>query len=393
MKKCCPICKSESIEVLFESHVPVLQNRVYEIKNEAINCHQGIINLAHCNDCNFSFNASFDESKIVYDEEYDNAVPSKLFADYYQSIGEYLYKKYNLENGVVYDIGCGKGTFLKMLCSLYPNIKGVGIDPSYEGDLNPMENLTFIREFFKHEQVTDAPNLILSRHVFEHIEFPKDFLEIIREPIINYPNVPVFIEVPDFNWIVENKTFWDLCYEHCNYFSEKSLAEVFNHSWAQLTKITKSFNDQYLWVEGIFNPTNEIKALYHPFEIKSKGIYEFIDSIQLAKQKVLQLILDYKSKDYQTVVWGMATKGVIFTNNMDANATLIDFCIDINQEKQQKYSPISGHLIQSPTVLSTLKEQKVVIIVMNPNYVAEIKQAVHEYIQEAIFMDAHGTII
>jgi hypothetical protein len=148
-----------------------------------------------------------------------------------------------------------------------------------------------------------------------------------------------------------------------------------------------------LWVEGIFNPTNEIKALYHPFEIKSKGIYEFIDSIQLAKQKVLQLILDYKSKDYQTVVWGMATKGVIFTNNMDANATLIDFCIDINQEKQQKYSPISGHLIQSPTVLSTLKEQKVVIIVMNPNYVTEIKQAVHEYIQEAIFMDAHGTII
>jgi hypothetical protein len=78
---------------------------------------------------------------------------------------------------------------------------------------------------------------------------------------------------------------------------------------------------------------------------------------------------------------------------MDANATLIDFCIDINQEKQQKYSPISGHLIQSPNVLSTLKEQKVVIIVMNPNYVTEIKQAVHEYIQEAIFMDAHGTII
>jgi SAM-dependent methyltransferase len=306
--------------------------------------------LAHCNNCNFSFNASFDEAKIVYDEEYDNAVPSKLFADYYLSIGEYLYKKYNLENGIVYDIGCGKGTFLKMLCSLYPNIKGIGIDPSYEGDLNPMENLTFIRDFFKHEHVTDAPNLILSRHVFEHIEFPKDFLEIIREPIVNYPNVPVFIEVPDFNWIVENKTFWDLCYEHCNYFSEKSLSEVFNNSWSQLTKITKSFNDQYLWVEGIFNPTNEVKALYHPFEINNKGIYEFIDSIQFAKQKVLQLILDYKSNDYKTVVWGMATKGVIFTNNIDADATLIDFCIDINQEKQQKFSPISGHQIQSPDV-------------------------------------------
>jgi hypothetical protein len=30
---------------------------------------------------------------------------------------------------------------------------------------------------------------------------------------------------------------------------------------------------------------------------------------------------------------------------------------------------------------------------MNPNYVDEIKEAVNAYSKEAVFMDAHGTII
>lgn len=72
---------------------------------------------------------------------------------------------------------------MNLLCSLFPSIKGVGIDPSYEGDLKPLHNLTFIQDFFRAEQVIDAPNLIISRHVFEHIEFPKEFLQIIQEPI------------------------------------------------------------------------------------------------------------------------------------------------------------------------------------------------------------------
>lgn len=390
MKNDCPNCKCTELTHLYNCIVPTLQNKVYDSQNKAFNCTQGTIDLALCPNCNLTFNSSFDEKKIIYDEDYDNAVPSDIFSNYYATICKYLYQNYHLENGIVYDVGCGKGTFLKMLCEMYPNIEGVGIDPSYEGNLNPMSNLFFIRDFFKHEHVPKRPSLILSRHVFEHIEFSKDFLKIINEPIRTYDDVPVFIEVPDFQWIVENKTFWDLCYEHCNYFSERSLKEVFHNTWSKLTKISKAFNNQYLWVEGILNPEKKDISNYFPHKIETHDIQIFIDSIDETKRGIRERIVYYKNDNFGIVVWGMATKGVIFTNIIDNENTLIEYCIDINEEKQDKYSPISGHLISNPKILETISYTKIVIIIMNSNYVDEIKAFATKYSCQIIFIDAHG---
>ncbi len=268
--------------------------------------------------------------------------------------------------------------------------KGVGIDPSYEGDLKPLHNLTFIQDFFRAEQVIDAPNLIISRHVFEHIEFPKEFLQIIQEPIKKFRDVPVFIEVPDFGWIVKNKTFWDLCYEHCNYFSEKSLEAVFDNEWSVLNKITKSFGGQYLWVEGIFNSSkNEISRANNE-TIDCNAIKEFIESIKNSQDSIKRVLQNYKNQKYKIIVWGMATKGVIFSNTIDKNRKNIDYCIDINKEKQNKFSPISAHKIVSPDILETLEKTECLVVVMNINYINEIKLEVAKHHIHANFIDAHG---
>src|SRR5687768_810098 len=182
-KQQCPVCEKEKLTELYTTVVPVLQNRVYPSREEALQSPQETMVLTHCSNCSFVFNSAFDEKAIVYDEHYDNSVPSKLFQAYYEKIADYLYQKYKLENSCVYDIGCGKGTFLKPLCSRFPEVRGIGIDPSYEGDLRPSDNLVFIRDFFQTSHVTEKPALVLSRHVFEHIEFPVAFLTIISEPL------------------------------------------------------------------------------------------------------------------------------------------------------------------------------------------------------------------
>src|SRR5688572_28728894 len=255
----CPVCESESLTELYTAKVPVLQNRVYSTRAEALNSKQETLVLTHCANCEFVFNSAFDEEAIVYDEQYDNSVPSKLLEAYYQKIADYLYEQYKLRNSCVYDIGCGKGTFLKLLCSRYPDVKGIGIDPSYEEDLHPQNNLHFIREFFRVEQLTDKPSLVISRHVFEHIEFPVSFLKMLNDPLKEYTDVPVFIEVPDFSWIVSNETFWDLCYEHCNYFSPKPISEMFDRAGVELNRISFEFGDQYLWIEGKLQPSEPSK--------------------------------------------------------------------------------------------------------------------------------------
>ncbi|MBK6820641.1 MAG: methyltransferase domain-containing protein [Bacteroidetes bacterium] len=389
MKKKCPLCKSDNIEYLLNVEVPTLQNRVYKTKAEANNCLVGNVNLTHCTNCNFTFNADFNENIIIYDENYDNAVPSKIFTEYYQTICKYIYVKYKLSNGTVYDIGCGKGTFLKMLCNIYPDVKGVGIDPSYEGELNPLNNLQFIQDFFNPSQVTSKPNLIISRHVFEHIEYPIDFLEIIKNPLKEFKEVPIFIEVPDFRWIVENKTFWDICYEHCNYFSEYSINSMFNFPWLSLESITKAFGNQYLWIEGLINSNNKDINAGEYFKIDIKLINDFVNSIFEFKNNIKNIILEYKKQNYKIIVWGMATKGVIFSINIDRKCDLIDFCIDINKDKQNMYSPITAHLIESPEILSNIYAN-CLIIVMNTNYLNEIQNMLLNFQLNAHFIDAHG---
>lgn len=86
--------------------------------------------LSTCAACGFSFNSAFDEGLLRYDESYDNDVPSATFQRYYQELSRMLVARFDLATGTVYDVGCGKGTFLKVLGAEAPGIQGVGVDPS-----------------------------------------------------------------------------------------------------------------------------------------------------------------------------------------------------------------------------------------------------------------------
>ena len=75
-----------------------------------------------------------------------------------------------------------------------------------------------------------------------------------------------------------------------------------------------------------------------------------------------------------SVVWGGASKGVIFSLLKERAGQPVQAVIDINPAKQGKYLPSTGLLVQTPgTVLSTLPIGSL-ICVMNSNYLDEIKQ-------------------
>lgn len=381
------------LESLYYNKVPVLQNRVYLQKSDALNAAEGEIDLTYCQSCNFIFNGAFDESLIEYNADYDNSVPSKIFEVYYKEICHYLYNSYKLENSVVVDIGCGKGTFLYLMCTLFPSIKGVGIDPSYVGALNPLPNLTFIQDFFNISHVSTKPDLIISRHVLEHITAPKEFLDLIKVPISLHQDIPIFIEVPDFTWIVQNQTFWDICYEHCNYFTPYSISQLFQKSSLKVSAVSKGFGDQYLWIEGVLNPSNSLSVGKSAHNIELDRIRRFVESIDSGKIHALNFIRENKNNQFKIVVWGMATKGVIFANEIDREQEIIDFCVDINIEKQGKFIPVSGHLIQNPNILKELIGHRILIIIMNTNYENEIKECVSEFGLNVVYTDAHGVLL
>lgn len=393
LKKKCPVCNSDKLDNLVETVAPVLQNRVYVNRAEALNSKTGLISLAFCESCGFGFNATFYSEIIVYDQDYDNSVPSPLFKKYYEEIANYLYRKYNLRGKTVYDIGCGKGTFLELMCEKYPDVKGIGIDPSYEGELERATNLSFIRDFFDARYISSKPDLVLSRHVFEHIEYPAEFLSIIENALFKYENVPFFFEVPDFSWIIQHNTFWDICYEHCNYFSPAPLVTLGKTSRTKTTSITPAFADQYIWFEGLLNATDNEATSISEQKLDRALVNSFSESFSRLKSYSLEFLLNAKSKGLKIIVWGMATKGVIFSSSIDPENVIVDYCVDLNVAKQQKFIPISGHQIVAPEVLESLNDEHVLVIVMNPIYLEEIRIFVESYCSTVQFVDAHCELL
>ena len=256
MKEVCPVCSNTNlIPTICRENLVTMQNYVYCYADEARHAKVGKFVLMICPQCGFSYNASFNNNLLQYNENYDNSVPSQISETYYREVASFLYKNFPIEHGLVIDIGCGKGSFLKILCEKYPTVKGVGIDPSYElsteNSSQPNENISFIQDFFKKEQINQRPSLIICRHVIEHIYYPVDFMTKVYLALSAFRDIPIFVEVPDLEWILNQNAFWDFCYEHCNYFTVDSFNNIMELSGFAVEKTYKAFNRQYIWLKAI----------------------------------------------------------------------------------------------------------------------------------------------
>jgi hypothetical protein len=114
--------------------LPAMQNYVYRTRESALAAPDGELTLAVCGTCGFAWNRAFDPDRLVYDEGYDNAVPSAVMDAYYDEIAAYLHERYDLAGGLVVDVGCGDGRFLHVLCAAVPGLRGLGVDPALDSD-------------------------------------------------------------------------------------------------------------------------------------------------------------------------------------------------------------------------------------------------------------------
>ena len=369
-----------------------MQNYIYKSLRESQAANTGEFEFFVCGSCGLGFNARYDSSLVNYDENYNVYIPSAIFNNYYREIAAFLYDKFSLKNGLVIDIACGKGTFLEVLCGMYRDVQGLGIDPSFEAsDSNSSaSNLQFIKDVFKEEYITNKPSLIICRHAFEQIEHPLEFLQSIRGALREFDATPFFIEVADLEEIVVNNAFWDLCYERCSYWTADSLKNTLGLAGFQTESVKKASGGQYLWAFGKVTQDSSINPVFE----ETNSISERLAAYSLTEKNLIggmkNRLQSLKAEGNTVAVWGMATKGVVFCNLIDAENQLIDYCIDISDTKTRCFVAHTGHQINAPDILREVGSKKLVIIVMNPNYLTEISESCKRLGLSPKYVDASG---
>lgn len=336
-----------SIKELFRVEgLPVFQNKMFNDSVSAINCTKGDVVLVQNIKSGLIYNAAFNQQLMQYDDSYQNEqAHSNIFQKHLDDVRLIIDKAFTTKTFT--EVGCGKGYFLDHMDKA--GFEVIGLDPAYEGD-----NPNVIKKYFEPSLGLKPDNIVL-RHVLEHVSNPYAFLSAIAET--NQAKGYIYIEVPCFNWIVEHKAWFDIFYEHVNYFRLVDFYRLF----ANVIDSGHVFGGQYLYVVA------DLASLRKPV-ISSEPEFTFPIGFLEGINKVKQLTKTQKHK----VIWGGASKGVIFALYMQRAGVNIDYVIDINPAKQGKYLGATGIKVSSPAGVLNKIEKGSDIFIMNSNYLEEI---------------------
>ncbi len=326
--------------------IPVFQNKMFRTKADALACTKGDVVLVQDMSSGLVFNSEFDAGLLEYDADYQNEQAcSGIFQQHLATVTKIMHRHFN--GKTLIEVGCGKGYFLSCLRSLGFQI--TGIDPAYEGD-SPY----VLKSRFEPGLGIAADGIIL-RHVLEHIPDPVGFLSSIA--YANGGDGNIYIEVPCFDWICRQGAWFDIFYEHVNYFRLSDFYRIFG----TVHEVGHFFGGQYLYVVA------DLATLREP-RLESGDVVNFPDNFLCGIEHFASLANIQRRK----AIWGAASKGMIFAIYMKRQGIDLDFAIDINPAKQGQFLGGSGLQVSSPGEALCNLEQGDDMFIMNSNYFEEI---------------------
>jgi len=371
--KNCPACGSgDVVGVVRIEAMPVHIGSLWASAEEARGCPRGDIDLSHCRACQLVFNAAFDPEPLEYTHTYDNSLEgSAVFMDFATTLAKSLVERYGLREKKVVEIGCGKGKFIELLCQYGPN-RGIGFDTTYDSTApNPApDRLEFVKAHYSAEQTGGDVDLVVSRHVLEHIPDPAGFLRMLRESLDDSPNAAVYVEVPEVMWIVRDLSIWDVIYEHCNYFGHESLSSLFVRCGFDVIRLDNHFGDQFLSIEA--RPHHGGGSAAPPIDESlrvARRIEAFAEHFRRLRSEWGDTLAKLSAGNKRVAIWAAGAKTVSFMNLFDASRR-IDSIVDINTRKHGMHLPGTGHVILAPEAL--IDRRPDTVIVMNAAYREEI---------------------
>lgn len=363
----CPGCHDKRLSAPWLlAAEPVINNYRCPTPAAAARVPRRDLRLIQCRECGLIFNSTLDTKAVPYDDRYENRQCfSPVFQDHLQTLAADLARRHKLRNGRILEIGCGKGDFLRMFCER-ARARGVGYDSSYAGAPTQLRGrVRFHRRYAGARDIRSAFDIILCRHVVEHVGAIGDFLAELHAIAVAAGGPPTVIETPTFEWIHRKGTFWDVFYEHCNYFTRPCLEHLCRRVGFKIQRRWLAFGGQYQFLElGLASRKQPLKP---PGDTVRLG-----DFARLADQRLrrLETRLRRHGAARGWAIWGAAAKGVTLANRMRLRPR---YMIDANVAKQGCFIPGAGVPIIAPD--DPRIGELALVLIANPNYKKEITSA------------------
>ncbi len=371
-RHCCGACGSPDLFDFYDRrNVPANTGALCKSVDEAKDAACGNIVLEFCKQCGFVHNRSFDPGLISWITGYDASLfHSPGFANSTSELAQKLINKHQLNGKTVLEIGCGKAHLLRAICER-AEVHAIGIDPTVVDSTVQVgqSTLQLISSGLRRSHQQFVKDFVICISVIEDIEEPLNFLKMLRSMIGNQV-VHLYFELFDGFQAISLGSVWSPHYEQCNYFSAKSIKQVFQRAGFTVDSVGRlTDHDQYMYVEAVTNDVvqgidleklDDQIALANEFQNRTR------EQVQVWSSK----LQDWKKAGKRVFLWGSGGKAISFLS-MVHHTDCIQAVVDVNPNRQGLYTPKSAKLIISPDQLK--HEQPEVVIVSNPAYISEIE--------------------
>jgi SAM-dependent methyltransferase len=369
----CEACGEGTLEPFADlGEIPVLCGVHWADQADALASPMGRMMPAYCGVCAYVRNVAFEPALMVYDQTMDtNLHYSPAFQRFSAELVSHLTERFALAGKQVLDIGCGQGEFLRELCG-HAGCKGVGYDAMYAGPEGPDPSgaALYGRYAPRGAELPDF-DAFTSRHWFEHIDDPYEFLVDLRERAGDRP-VYGYVEVPDAVYDLATAG-WEVIYPHVSYFDSYSLCRIFQRAGWRVMGTGNYFSGMFRWIE-VSNVEGDTVPDRTARDRQLAAVAQFAARHQAERDRWRETIEKLAAAGERPVLWGAGSRGVQFLTAVDPERRL-SAVVDVNPRKWGRFLP-GGHRVDPPAQLAQLQPRAVVIT--NPAYRTEIGAALAE---------------
>lgn len=371
----CPACGAQVALPFLDGGLKPLATLAWPPTAEAARALKPLPNdFVRCALCGHVYNPAFDYGEVPYADK-----PNLMFnrgAGWSHFLGGVREKLAALlgPNPVVVEIGHGDGSFLAALAGLRGGGRFIGFDPHGAGH-SPGDgagNVELRRTLFVPGKDLPAlkPDLIISRHVLEHLLSPLQFLQQIGF-VANRAGLrpAAYFEVPCIDRAIASRRTVDFYYEHSSQFTTQSFTTMLQRAHTGIAELGHGYDGEVIWAVVRFGDG------FAPSLIDETAAFRAATARAL--ETIGRQLAELHKGGGGVALWGGTGKSAAFMCRYNVDAARFPTVVESDRAKVGTFVPGTGQRIE---FRDYLRQHPVKTLIIPPQWrardiVAEMKDA------------------
>ncbi len=349
----CRACESKLSLVLIDLGQSPIANGLSSQIVDKLNHEKYPLCAMTCEKCSLvQLSISINREKLFPDNYVYYSSYSSTWLEHCKIYTDKMIKFLDLKNDdLVIEIASNDGYLLEYFKNKGVNV--LGVEPALEVAKSALEKgIPTLTEFFGHELAQKLstkyqPKLIIGNNVLAHVPDLHDFVKGLTTLIPD--NGVITFEFPHLLNLIQKNQFDTIYHEHYSYLSIMSLIPLFAKYKLKIFDLEKLpthggslriFVAKEISKWKIKDSVSRMVEEEKNFDPRRREVYENFQTKALnVRNNLINEIYEIKKSGKSISAYGAAAKGVTFLNFCEISEGSIDYVVDLNPNKQNKYMP------------------------------------------------------